>query len=717
MKTSPPLVWRQLITKRPLDEDTALEMVHRVVREATHAHVAFELRRDKNGIRLLVRADAAVARHIGHLWEAVLVEVTDRAPVTEARTLLVQPGNRAFAPDPLTLSTRELYRALTEVRAGEVVALQLVVGPRRRGGTTPADAQPMSLIDALLGRAPSRPEPIVAEQRRQKHYAPGFATVVRLGVVADSADRGRALLRRLHTSVRRLEAPGVRLVLRGGSPQSFNEARRPLWWPAYLTVREATALSGLPIGDELPGLPSLHPVQLAPVVTTAPGKNRLVLAQDTAPGYSRPITIGIDSVLRGIHLLGPVGVGKSDAAAQLALQWIDQGKAGVVLEPKRDLSDAVAARIAPEHRDRVVYFDILSDDAVIGFNPLRLNGRTPELVVDSLVSIFSSVLSDVIGVTTRDLLNNALLSLVQYPGATLLMLPLLLSDPRFRRKVVANVSGDVFLQSYWAEFESKSEQARSHLVAPVLTRLRQLLLRPSFRRCLGQAEPKFDVRQIFGAEKKVLLAPLPKAQLGRQGVALLGSLLLHEVFEAVNERAVVPPEKRHPVMITVDEWHHFIHGTQDFAEALTLFRGYGAGLVLANQVMGQLSKELREVVVGSVRSRVYFQLGADDAAVLSRHAPEVEAVDLMALDQFHVYAALYEQGKTQPFVSGRTIKLPEPISDASDVGRESQRRYGVPPLEVDLAVAELYGAGDSAAGNESRPPPTIGRRPRSSDNA
>lgn len=446
------------------------------------------------------------------------------------------------------------------------------------------------------------------------------------------------------------------------------------------------------------------------------GKNRLVLAHSTAPGHSEPITLGDDAVLRGIALLGPVGVGKSDAAAQLVVQWVNQGKAALVLEPKVDLCTSIAARIEPEQRDRLVYLDLFSEDGIIGLNPLRLNGRSPEVVVDGLVSIFSSVLSDVIGITTRDLLNAALLSLVHYPGATLLMLPLLLSDPKFRRKVVANASGDVFLQAYWAEFEARSEQARAQLVAPVLVRLRQLLLRPSFRRCLGQAEPKFDVRQVFGKEKKVLLAPLPKAQLGTQGVALLGSLLLHEAFGAINERAVVPAEKRHPVMVTVDEWHHFTHGTQDFAEALTLFRGYGAGFVLANQVMAQLTKELREVVTGSVRSRVYFQLGADDAVSLSRHSPELEAIDLMSLEQFHIYAALYEQGKTQTFVSGRTIKLPDPLGDASEIAAESHRRYGIAPEEVDRAVAELYDAGDVTPGDDGRPPPGIGRRPRPTNN-
>ncbi|MFV9423267.1 hypothetical protein [Microbacterium sp. S1037] len=711
-----PFVWRELIVKRPMSETVAVEMLRRIANDTSQPRIVLELRGDGDGLRLLLRARVDVVP----LLDAAAVRTRPRDAISVAWTVKPRPANRAFASDPLEASTSEIYRAVSRAREGETAALQLFIGPRHHGSTAndgDAVASP-TVVDQLFGMRPSRPERVVTDQIHQKRHQPGVAAVIRIGASAATPARERALIRGLHSALRRAEAPGVHLMAEAASGSSFDEAREPWWWSTRLTVREAAALSGLPIGEELPGLPPLHPVQLAPVVDTPTDiRGRVVLAEATAPGVRLPLSLSPDAVLRGVHLLGPVGVGKSDATAQVVVQWVNQGNAALVLEPKVDLSDAVASRIAPEHRDRLVYFDLLSEEGVIGLNPLRLGDQSPELVVDSLVSIFASVLSDVIGVTTRDLLQASLSSLVQYPGATLLMLPLLLSDLKFRRKVVANAAGDVFLQAYWAEFENRSEQARSQLVAPVLTRLRGLILRPSFRRCLGQAEPRFDVRQVLGAEKRVLLAPLPEAQLGRQGVALLGALLLHESFSAIRERAIWPPEQRHPVMFAVDEWHRFTHGNQDFAEALTLFRGWGAGFVLSNQVMSQLSSELRDVVTGTVRSRVYFQLGADDAVALSRHSPELDAIDLMRLEQFHIYAALYEQGRTQPFASGRTIQLPEPLIDPKQVRAEGHRRYGIPPAEVDRAIAELYGADATVPGDEGRPPPAIGRRPRTTDNS
>ncbi|WP_307320157.1 hypothetical protein [Microbacterium sp. SORGH_AS_0862] len=667
-----------------------------------------ELRGDDHGVRLLIKARVDALSRVAATFDGTLSKAHPREPVNRARAIQPRPSDRAFASDSLEISTRELYRAVSAAKAGEVAAVQVVLGARLGSSTSVAQATSASILAAVLGTKAERLDNLVNTQRLQKARSDGFTASIRLGATADSSDRERALLRRLHSAVRRLEAPGVRLTVRGTSTRSFDRGSFPLWWQ-HLTIREATALSGLPIGDELPGLPTLHPVLLPPPYRTTTEEGRLVLADATAPGVNGTITLGEDAILRGLHILGPVGVGKSDLAANLLVQWIDQGKAALVLEPKVDLSRAVVRRVAPKHRDRIVCFDLLSEDGVIGLNPLRLNGQPLEVVVDSLVNIFSSVLSDVIGVTTRDLLHAALSSLAQYPGATLLMLPLLLADPKFRRKVVSNVAHDVFLQAYWAEFEGKSEQARAHLVSPVLVRLRGLLLRPSFRRSLGQAEPKFDVREVFGEDRRVLLAPLPEAQLGKQGAALLGSLLLHEAFVAIRERALIPAERRHPVMVALDEWHRFTHGAQDFAEALTLFRGYGAGFVLCNQVLSQISRELRDVVTGTVRSRVYFQLGAEDAAMLARHSPEIETTDLMQLEQFNVYAALYEDGRTQGFASGRTIKLPEPLIEASQIRAESQRRFGVPPAEVEREVTALYSGTDPAV-DQGRPPPHIGRR-------
>lgn len=696
---SVPFLWRELVLPRPLDEQTVTEGMRRLADDPTAPQIAFEVRSTKEGNRLLVGAPSGMLGRVASAFGGRLSESSPtRVPVDACRTLRIVPSTAEFASDGLALAAAGLYQALTRVRRKESLVVQLVLG-RRLAAPLP------SMLGNLLGQE-RHPD-------RTPHQPKRFEAAVRVGVTAKAAERRKSLLLGVFTALRRAETPEMRFQLTACSKAALHEARLP-WRGLLLSVREAAAVAGFPIGAELSGLPPLHPRLLAPSGKLHGVENgRLVLAMASAPNVDGVLTIDTDALLRGVHLLGPMGSGKSDVAAQLALQWIEQGNAAVVFEPKRDLSDAIAARVSKEHRKRIAYFDLQAEGAVIGFNPLKLNGRPPELVVDELVSIFATVLSDVIGITTRDILNAALLTLVQYPNATLLMLPLLLSDARFRRQAVANIADDVFLSAYWAEFEGRSEQSRNNLILPVLTRLRQVLLRKAFRDCLGQANPRFDVRQTLGPEKKVLLAPLPEAQLGKEGVALLGSLLLHATFGAVRERATVPPAERHPVMIVVDEWHRFVRTGEGFEEALTLFRGYGAGFVLCNQVLkGQLSAELRDIVLGAVRSHVYFQLGPDDAATVVKHDPELLPIDVMRLGKFHIYAGLHENGSTGEFVSGTTIKLPKATASVDAVRRASSRRYGIPRETVAATIADLYGTGHTPANQRSSTSSArIGRRP------
>lgn len=714
------LEWRELFFTRPLDEVTAVEATRRLVDDPSSPVVAFELRAQAGALRLLGGAERHVWARLERTLGVSTVHVAERQPVQTARTVRLSSQDREFATDALDLVAVSVHAALAQTRGDEVLVLQLLLGPHYAGRVAPRETAP-SLTRELLGSARPQTAPALPTATLRKRARPSFGAVVRLGVTAATSERRRALLLGVLGALRRVETAGVRLRLRSEAATRLEDAVVPWRWPLRLSEREAVAFAGWPVGEELPGLPSLHPVPLAPTFPlVGPSRRRIVLAEATAPGTDGVLSLSVDAVLRGVHLLGPIGVGKSDAGAQLARQWIGQGRAAVVLEPKRDLCDQVLGRLSAKEHKRVAYVDLLSPSEVIGFNPLRADGRAPELVADGIVRIFATVLSDVIGVTTRDVLFAAVLTLVRTPGATLLMLPKLLGDAAFRRATVERIAGDVFLAGYWAEFEQLSDGARQSLVGPVLTRLRQILLRPALRNCLGQPNPRFDVRRVFDGQQRVLLVPLLEAQLGRDGVALFGALLLHTVFGAIRERAIMPAADRHPVMVMVDEWHRFIGGGDGFEEALTLFRGWGVGFVLANQVLAQLPPALRSVALGTVRSQVYFQLGYDDASAVARGHDELTATDLMRLDQFHVYAALYESGRTRPFVSGRTLPLPTAIGQIEELRAASSQRYGTPLVEVQRHVDDLYGEarepeggptdGEPATPATPKPTVNVGRR-------
>ncbi len=91
-----------------------------------------------------------------------------------------------------------------------------------------------------------------------------------------------------------------------------------------------------------------------------------------------------------------------------------------------------------------------------------------------------------------------------------------------------------------------------------MNKLRQWLLRPSLRAVLGQRQPRFHLSQVF-TERKILLVPLRKAILGPEAAALLGSLVVAQLWQTIQARAAIPASKRHPVMVYIDEVQDYLH--------------------------------------------------------------------------------------------------------------------------------------------------------------
>ncbi len=167
------------------------------------------------------------------------------------------------------------------------------------------------------------------------------------------------------------------------------------------------------------------------------------------------------------------------------------------------------------------------------------------------------------------------MTLARLPSMSLAALPLLLTDAGFRRRVRAQVDDPIGLGPFWASFEAWSEAERTTAVAPSLNKLRPLLMRPELRAVIGQVKPRFDLRQVF-TERKVLLVNLARGQLGPETAALLGSLIMSQLWQAILGRSAIAPERRHPVFIYVDEFQEYLRLPVDFADALAQARGLGA---------------------------------------------------------------------------------------------------------------------------------------------
>jgi type IV secretory pathway TraG/TraD family ATPase VirD4 len=140
-------------------------------------------------------------------------------------------------------------------------------------------------------------------------------------------------------------------------------------------------------------------------------------------------------------------------------------------------------------------------------------------------------------------------------------------------------------------------------------------------------------------------------------------------------------------MAYLDEWQNFLHLPTPMASVLAASRGFGLGMVLAHQHCGQLPEEARHAVLANARSKIVFQLPADDARLLAREFGGVlTADDLEGLGAYEVAAQLFAAGTTQAVATATTRPMGEATGSADEVRESSRERYGVARAEVEKQI-------------------------------
>jgi hypothetical protein len=609
---------------------------------------------------------------------------------------------RPLRTDATDANVRSLLAALGPLRQDETAVMQWVAVPI---GTGPAPARARSQATGgpwwlrfLLAfwRPPQRDQLTIAAQRT-KTSEPLFAVVGRLGIRAAHPARAGQLLRQLRSALAVIEAPGARLTSHG-LPASrlaarLQARRTPRWWTHRLNARELAVVIAWPIGTpSVPGL-TLARSRHFPPVAALPRTGR-VLGDAWDDSGSRPVAQTLIDAMTHTWMLGATGSGKSTLLAGLVAQDLaaPERPAVVVIEPKGDLCADILARVPARRQPDIIYLDAASD-VLVGLNPLRPDEPDRELAADEVYSVFRQV-STGWGPRLGDVLHTALLTLVRQPDACLTELPLLLGDDSYRARVVGGLGDDAWmLRPVWSWYDSLSPDERANVAAPILTRVRPWIVRARLRHLLGVPRPRWSFRDVLD-HGRILLVVLNPGLLGKETAALLGALVLQGIWLAATGRGALPPERRRPALVYVDEWQTFTHLPTDLGDVLAQARGYRLGLVLANQSLAQLSPELRAAASSNARSKLIFATSAKDAGSLaSEIGGGVTAEDLHGLGAYQAIARLMAGSETAPPVSLATRPPGPALSDPAQVRRISQERYGLDREEVERAIRSRHEPG------------------------
>ncbi|MGO9321592.1 MAG: type IV secretory system conjugative DNA transfer family protein [Solirubrobacteraceae bacterium] len=634
-------------------------------------------------------------------------ELSGRPPmdVSHAVALRLSTKRRPLRSDDLAGTCRAILTALAHLHRGEHLSIQWVLGRSLAAVAVPNHLEGLgreSWIGALLLAPLGNPPQADVELRnavRAKQAEPGWRAVGHVSVKAKTASRERQLIRQVVGALGSAEAPGVRFWVRRASVKRVIGATAGWRLPMRLNATELAAVSSWPIGmtGELPV--SMIGSRLIAPSAAIPRKGR-VIGTASFPGRERPVALSPVDSLRHLHLLGPTGVGKSTLLLNLITQDMQAGRAVVVIEPKGDLIADVLERIPPERIGDVVLLDPTDTERPVGLNPLALGGRSPELVADQLLGLFHSLYAAHWGPRTHDIFGASLLTLARLPGMSLAALPLLLTDAKFRRQVVPRVADPIGLEPFWSGFEAWSETERATAIAPVMNKLRPLLLRPELRAIIGQSRG-FDLHRVF-TERKILLVNLSKGLLGPETSALLGSLVISQLWQGILGRAAITPERRHPVFVYVDEFQDYLHLPLDFSDALAQARGLGVGFALAHQYMHQLDPAMRSAVLANAQSRIAFRLPSEDARVIAAGS-SLDPEDFVSLGAFQCYAQAVAQGAIRPWCSLRTLPPSQPLSDPAIIRAASRGSYGTDRAAVEAELHQLLFGRRSTDDNDLAP--------------
>jgi type IV secretory pathway TraG/TraD family ATPase VirD4 len=291
-----------------------------------------------------------------------------------------------------------------------------------------------------------------------------------------------------------------------------------------------------------------------------------------------------------MYVLGKTGTGKTTLLKNMIISDINDGNGLAVIDPHGDLIEDLLNFIPKKKIKDTIYFNPADIEFPIAFNPLEnVHPDHRHLVASSLISVFKKLWKEFWGPRMEYILRNAILTLLEYPGSTLLDLKTILIDKEFRNKVLTKTSNPQLRDFWYKEFEKYSAYLRAEAISPIQNKVGQFLCTPLTRNIFAQEKSSFNFRQMIDSGK-IFLVNLSKGRIGEDLCSLLGSMIITNLELAALGRTDIAEPKRRPFYLYVDEIQSFL--TLSFADMLSEARKYGLNLILTNQYLAQLDESI-----------------------------------------------------------------------------------------------------------------------------
>lgn len=423
-----------------------------------------------------------------------------------------------------------------------------------------------------------------------------------------------------------------------------------------------------------------------PIRANTPAEDFTVLGETNFRNASIEFGIKRDDRRRHIYIVGKSGVGKSVLIENMAINDVIKGSGVIIVDPHGELAEKVMACIPDERIKDVIVFDPADREFPIAFNLLEaVDDDFKSLVASGFVGIFKKIFGNSWGPRLEHILRNTVLALLDCPGSTMLDIPRMLTNNRFRDKVLEKVKDTVIREFWLNEFGSFDAKFRTEAVAPILNKVGQFLASSTIRNIVGQPKSRIDIRQIMD-QQKIMIVNLSRGKIGEDNSALLGAMMITKIQLAAMSRANVTNDKRPDCFLYVDEFQNF--ATDAFGVILSEARKYNLALTIAHQYIKQLPEELGDAIFGNAGTIISFRVGGSDADVLVKeYEPVFTNNDLVNLDKFNIYIKLLVDGISAPAFSAQTLPPVQKLSGNTEkVMAHSRSTYSASRVDVEYNI-------------------------------
>jgi hypothetical protein len=437
----------------------------------------------------------------------------------------------------------------------------------------------------------------------------------------------------------------------------------------------------------------------APATAGIPTSGDLWLGNNFYRDVDKPIYMIRDDRRRHMYMVGKTGSGKSYMLQQMALQDIINGEGIAFLDPHGDSAEWLLERIPPHRIEDVIYWDPSDTERPLGFNIIEFydeqdKHRVVNAILGMMQKMFDPHNQGITGPRFERAVRNAMLTVMEDEGSTLVEVLRILSDQNYANKKIPNIKDDL-VRRYWTdEIANTQEFHKSEVLGYIVSKFDRFVTNKLARNIFGQSKSGFNMRWIMD-NQKILIVNLSKGLIGEENAQFLGLLLVPKILSSAMSRADIRQDDRKDFYLYVDEFQNF--STEDFAQILSEARKYRLNLIVANQYITQIDEKIRDAVFGNVGSVITFKVGNQDAQFLeSIYAPIFDATDLVNLENVNAYVKLIYQGESPPAFSINTNYKFAPFNIPKDGDKKtadvvknlSRYRYGRDRALVEAEMRE-----------------------------